>query len=258
MPIEIVTGAAAQANVASLPANIMMYGPPGTLKTTDAVRAFMRGDRCTAFVIPCEDGALKPIASRGWPIPDHPKNTVKSWGAMVESISWLAQNRQNYNALIIDGFSPFTSYIYKEAEDRNKGTKNKFQTPVDVRNCLFTLREWIRALGLHSVIIAHPLPPAVQDGVFYQGGFSMSPKSLVGDYFGQCDTVLRVDHVPQLGSPPIRVYFTGGTDWPAELSQQPPDWRFWRTKNREGCGAAVVPADLGAFLRSRVPPYPGL
>jgi hypothetical protein len=72
--------------------------------------------------------------------------------------------------------------------------------------------------------------------------------------------VLRVDYIAPPGAAPMRVYYTGGTDWPAELGplSQPPDWRQWRTKNREGCGQAIVPADLGAFLRIRQPPYAGL
>lgn len=259
MPISIVTGAAAEANVVGLPANVLLYGGPGIEKTTDLVRAFTVNGRCNAFVIPCEDGALKTIKPRGLPVPDHPEKTVKSWAAMEEAIGWLAQNRQNYTAVAIDGFSAFTSYIYKEAEEQHKGSKNKFLVPVQVRNCLFLLREWLRALGLHSVLVAHPLPPAVQDGVFYQGGFSMSPKSLIGDFFGQLDTVLRVDYIALPGQSPQRVYYTGGQEWPASMTMsQPPDWRFWRTKNREGCGSAIVQADLGAFLRARQPPYAGI
>ena len=92
------------------------------------------------------------------------------------------------------------------------------------------------------------------------GGFSLSPKSLVGDFFGHVDTVLRVDHLVLPGRAPMRVMYTGGEQWPPELGTfgQPQDWRMWRTKNREGVGQAVVPADLGAFLRARQPPYAGL
>lgn len=257
MPIEVVTGEAAAANVAGQPINLMLYGPPGTLKTTDAVNAFSR-----PFFIGCEDNALKIVASRGMTVPAHVKQTVKSWGQMYEAFSWLGQNRQHFTALIIDGFSPFTNYIYKEAEEGFKGNKNKFAIPMYVRSCLLAMREWIRQLGLHCVLVAHPLPPVFQDGVFYPGGFSMSPKTLVGDFFGQTDTVLRVDHLQMgIGQAPVRVYYTGGTEWPAELAtvMQPPDWRQWRTKNRDGYSAAVVPADLRAYLRGRQgPPYVGL
>lgn len=257
MTIEIVTGEAAAANVASQPVNLMLYGPPGTLKTTDAVSAFSN-----PFVIPCEDNALKIVAARGMPVPAHVKNTVKSWAHMSESFAWLYQYKSHFTGLVIDGFSPFTSYLYKEAEEHFKGNKNKFAIPVYVRSCLLTMREWIRQLGLHCVIVAHPLPPAVLDGVFYPGGFSMQPKTLIGDFFGQTDTVLRVDHLQlQLGQPPVRVYYTGGTEWPEQLAStpQPADWRMWRTKNRDGYAAAVVPADLGGFLRGRQgPPYGGL
>lgn len=244
MAIEIVTGEAAAANVAGMPVNLMLYGPPGTLKTTDAVSAFTR-----PFVIPCEDGALKIVQKRGMTVPAHVKTTVKSWGQMYETFAALTHARQQFSAVILDGFSPFTTYLYREAEEQHKGTKNKFLVPVQVRTQLFTLREWIRQLGLHFVFIAHPLMPGVQDNVFYPGGFSMQPKSIIADFFGQIDSVLRVDHLQPLGQAPVRVYYTGGTEWP-EAMPQPGDWRLWRTKNREGCSSAVVPADLGTFLRN--------
>lgn len=262
MAIEIVTGAAAQANVASLPANVLLYGPPGTQKTTDAARTFIVDGLCRAFVIPCEDGALKPLVGRGFSVPDHPKETVKTWGAMQEAIGYLHQHRSNYLAAIIDGITPFTGNIYKEAEDHFKGSRNKFQVPLFVRNALVNLREWIRQIGLHSILIAHALPPAVQDGVFYPGCPQFSPKSMTREYFGQVDTVLRVDMLTIPGRPAQRVYYTGGEEWPKALTDMavldPPDRRAWLTKNREGVNDAVVPADLSAFLRRRQPPYLGL
>lgn len=260
MPIEIVEGAAALQNVASLPANVLLYGPPGSGKTTDAVTAFTQGTTCNAFFIPCEDGALKIIAARGLPVPGHPKDTVKTWGQMVETIAWLAQNRGRYRAVIIDTVSTLTANMYKDFEAQNAGSKNKYLTPVAMRSCLYQLREWIRLLGLHCVLIAHAMPPAVKDGVFYLGGPLMAPKTMIEDYHGQLDSVLRVDHIVPLGRPAMRVYWTGGDAWPTELNpmQPPPDWRYWRAKNREGVAQAVVPADLAAFLRARQPPYAGL
>lgn len=260
MPVEIVTGAAAQTNVANLPANVMIYGGPGTAKTTDACAAFTKDGRCNAFYIPCEDGALKIIAARGMPVPDHPKETVKTWQQMVDTIAWLVHHRQNYSAVVVDTVTTLTTNMYKDFEEKNKGNRNKFQTPTDMRTCLFSLREWIRALGLHSVFIAHALTPAVLDGVFHKGGPLLQPKTLIENYFGQIDSVLRVDYVHVPGRPPVRVYHTGGEIWPQELGLlgQPADQHLWRVKNREGVNQAVVPADLGAFLRSRNPPYAGL
>ena len=259
----VVTGAAAHANVVGLPANVLLYGPGGLGKTTDAVAAFCKDGRCNAFVIPCEDGGLKGPAARGLPVPDHTLQTVKSWTHMQHTINWLANYRQNYTAVIIDGLSTLTNYMYREATETIK-TKSKWDIPVWVRNNLFYLREWIRALGLHSVFIGHALPPAVVDGVFHAGSPLMQPKTMINDYYGMLDTILRVDHVlpaatGQLGAPPVpeRVYFTGGYAWPEQYAQ-PHDWRMWRTKNREGCNQAIVPADLGAFLRARQPPYGGL
>lgn len=258
MPIEIVSGDAAYANVVALPANVLIYGPPGIGKTTDAVTAFTRDGRCTAFVIPCGDGALKNVAARGLPIPAHPKHPVKNWGQMVETIAWLGQNRDKFSAVILDDFSTFAAALYKDAEAQFKGEKNKFAIPNAVRMCLVQLREWVRLLGLHSVFIGHPLPPVVLDGIFYPGGFALAPKTLVAEFFGQLDTVLRVDWFAPLGRSPIRVYYTGGEIWPSELGMAPPDMRQWRVKNREGVNQAVVPADLAALLRARNPPYVGL
>lgn len=260
MPIRILTGQDAQANVAGQPCNVMLYGPPGTLKTTDAVAAFIRDGRCNAFVIPCEDGALKPILARGWPVPDHPERTVKTWSDLQETIAWLAPNRQRYTAVIVDTVSTLTTYLLKEAEAQGVGSKNKFAIWSLMRTYLFSLREWIRMLGLHSVFIAHASPPSVADGVFYRGGPLLSPKTMMEQYFGLVDTVLRVDHVAVPGQGVSRVYWTGGEVWPQALGMLgiPPDSRAWAVKNREGCAQAVVPADLGAFLRARQPPYAGL
>lgn len=262
MPIEIVEGDAATANVYAQPANIMLYGPPGVGKTTDAISLFCKDGKCSAFCIPCEDGALKTIASRGLPIPSHPKETVKTWGQLVDTIAWLAQpaNRGRFNGFVLDGFSPLAANLYREAAATLKGS-NKFDIPVQVRNAMFQLRTWIRALGMHSVLVAHAMPPAVQDGIFYPGLFEVAPKTIGRILFGEIDTVLRVDYItPGPGQKPVRVFFTGGEQWPSSLGplSMPSDLRSWLVKNREGCNDAVVPADLGAFLRSRRPAYQGL
>lgn len=263
MPIEIAAGQDAINNLASLPANVMLYGPPGSEKTTDAVKAFCKDGRCTAFVIPCEDGALKPILARGLPVPDHVRQPVKSWQEMTETLNWLGQNRNRYNAVIIDTISTFCAYLYKETEKQFENNKNKFLIPQAMRNYLYVLREFTRYIGLHCVLVAHGSAPEMKEGVFYRGGPLMSPKSMIEQYHGLIDTVLRVDWVQipgQNGNKPIRVYWTGGTDFTSagNLFQPPPDWNFWRTKNREGVADAFVPADLHAFLKMRNPPYQGI
>jgi len=255
--INIVQGQQAVDNLAVQPANVILYGPPGSEKTTDAVQAFVKDGRCTAFVITCEDGALKPILARGLPVPDHVAAPVKSWLDMQEAMSWLAQNRQHYTGCIIDTLSTFTMYLYREVSENLKGARNRFEIPVTMRNCLFQLREFIRTLGLHSVLICHSLEPTVLDGVFHRGGPLLAPKSMIENYYGLIDTVLRVDYLESLGGRQ-RVYWTGGAHWPKNAGLMPADAPSWRTKNREGCGDAVVPADLGRFLRGRQPPYPRL
>jgi hypothetical protein len=253
-------GSQATANVVGEPANLLLYGPPGTCKTTDAVRAFTKDGRCTAFFIGCEDGALKTIAARGMAIPDHVKKPVKTWAEMQETIAWLGQNRDKYSAVIIDTISTLSQYLYRELEAQHSSSKNKFLTPTAMRNYLFFIREWVRMIGLHSVLIGHAMSPVVQEGVFYRGGPLLSPKTMIEQYYGLIDSVIRVDDLIVPGRAPMRVYYTGGNEWPTELGplSQPQDLHQWRVKNREGCNAAVVPADLSAFLKSRNPPYAGL
>lgn len=259
MTIEIVIGADAFANLAEQPANVLLYGPPGSQKTTDAVQAFCKDGKCSAFVISCEDGALKPILARGLPVPDHPRRPVKTWGEMQEVMEWLGKNRQRYSACIIDTLSTFSMYLYREVESTIK-SKNKFDIPIMMRNMLFYLREWIRSIGLHSVLICHQMEPTVKDGVLFPGAPLLAPKSLAEVYFGLLDTVLRVDYIDIPGVGRQRVYWTGGQTWPAEVPNlaQPMGWQNWRAKNREGCAAMIVPAGLREFLLARKPPYPGL
>src|SRR5512144_920678 len=266
VPIEIFTGDAAYADIVGAPANIMLYGGPGTGKSTDAASAFVKDGRCTAFVIPCEKNALKPLPARGLPAPDH-SGVVETWGGMTEAIGWLGQHRAHYNAVIIDGISALTSNLYKEAQETMKG-KNKYDIPVAVRNCLFVLRQWVMQLGLHSIFIAHPKEPGFEtsdngQSVFYPGAPLLVPRSMIAVYWALVDTVLRVGHVYSAlpNNLPQRVYFTGGNVWPEQLGMTyppPGDWRQWWVKNREGVNLAVVPADLGAYLRARQPPYAGL
>ena len=260
MTIEIVSGQAAVDNLAGLPANILLYGPPGSEKTTDAVRAFCKDGRCSAFVITCEDGALKPILARGLPVPDHTKSPVKTWQDLSDTMGWLAQNKGRYNAVIIDTISTLCAYLYKETETKFENNKNKFLIPQMMRNYLYVLREWCRWIGIHCVMVGHAAGPEMRDGVLYRGGPLLSPKSMIEQYHGLIDTMLRVDFVqiPGMNSNrPVRVYWTGGNDFSTlgNLFQPPPDWALWRTKNREGVNDAIVPADLHAFLARRTPPY---
>lgn len=260
MPVRIVAGSDAVQNLASQPANLILYGPPGTQKTTDAVAAFTKDGRCSAFVIPCEDGALLPILARGMPVPDHTERPVKSWAEMQEVMNWLGQNRGRYSAVIIDTLSTFTMYLYREVEAGMKGSRNKFDIPIMMRNCLFQIREWTRLIGLNTVFICHAMEPTQKEGVMHRGGPLLAPKSMIEQYYGLIDSVLRVSHIDVPGEGSYRVYWTGGESWPSAIPASccPPDYRLWRVKNREGCGDAVVPADLGNFLRSRTPPYPGM
>lgn len=257
MGIEIVSGADAAANVAGEPCNMVLYGPPGSGKTTDAVTAFTRDGRCTAFFIPCEDGALKPILARGLPVPDHVKTPVKSWDDLVAAMTYVASARGRYNAVIFDTLSTWTANVYRTLEAGKP--KNKFEIPVTMRNMLYTIREGCRNLGLHVVYIAHEQAPWYdENGAFKgRGGPLLVPKTAGDQFYGVIDTMLRVGMVGGLGAP-SRVYFTGGPEWPQGAGLRPADLDLWRMKNRDGCGLSVVPADLGAYLRARQPPYLGL
>jgi hypothetical protein len=257
--IDVVSGPAAAANVAAEACNLILYGPPGSQKTTDAVRAFTRPDgSCSAFFISCEDGALKPILARGLPVPDHPRAPVKSWEAMVEAVSYAGAHRNKYSAVIIDTVSTWTANVHREVDAR--GGKNKFAVWNTMRDMLYHLREGGRALGLHVVMIAHAMPPIYDESGAYKGpgGPLLVPKTAIDLFHGVIDTMLRVGTIQTVGQAPTRVYFTGGQEWPTGAGLPPADAGLWRVKNREGCGLMCVPADLGSFLRSRRPAYAGL
>jgi len=266
MPIEIVEGEAAVANVATQPINCILYGGPGLEKTTDAVRLFTTpdGSACTAFVIPCEDGALKPIAARGLPTPAHTRAPVKTLGEMNETMEWLGKNRNRFNGVIIDTISTFSMYAYKELEAQFKDNKNKFLIPLHMRNMIHTLREWTRYIGLHCVMIAHEAAPEVREGIQYLGGPLLAPKKVIEETHGLIDTLLRVDRMEVApGRGLERIYWTGGMRVPQGVSPMlNPVLAYgsskFRVKNREGCAEMIVPADLRAFFAGRRPPYPGI
>ena len=152
-------------------------------KSTDAVAAFCSDGVCRAFVAQCEDNAIKAPVSRGLPTPEH-SGTIKTWEDMYQTCLFVHKYKSRYSALIVDGFSIFSSNLYKQAQETiGKSSKNKFDVPVFVRTKLIEFRGWLRDIGLHTVLVAHPVQPAVQDGIFYPGGFSVTPKSLIGDYY---------------------------------------------------------------------------
>lgn len=259
MTIEVVSGAAAAANVAAERFFLLLYGPPGSQKTTDAVKTFARADGSNgAFFIPCEDGALKPILARGIPVPDHPKNVVTTWPELTEAVMFAAQHRERYSCVIIDTLSTWTANVYKDLSENFRG-KNKWDIPVMMRKMLFDLRVGARQLGLHVIMIAHEMPPQYDfESNLYKGpgGPLLQPKTAIELFYGAVDTVLRITSV-QTGLTRTRVYQTGGEIWPTGVLT-PADAHLWRAKNREGCGVAVVDADLAAFLRARQPTYVGL
>ena len=118
---------------------------------------------CRAFVAQCEDNAIKAPVSRGLPTPEH-SGTIKTWEDMYQTCLFVHKYKDRYSALIVDGFSIFSSNLYKQAQETiGKSSKNKFDVPVFVRTKLIEFRGWLRDIGLHSVLVAHPVQPAVQD-----------------------------------------------------------------------------------------------
>lgn len=268
--MEILSGDVAAAAVAAEACNLMVYGGPGLGKTTEAVRAFCKGGRCTAFYVQCEHGALKPIAARlavdpELAMPDTPKDpatgqvlTVVGWEPLWACLVHVAQNRGRYNALIVDTLTAWTTSTTEQLKAQGFGGKNGWAVPMQIYSYLDALRTYARQLGIHIVYTAHARAPGVQDGVFYQGGPETSPKRAGSYFYGAVDTMLRVD-LMQIAGQVQRVYYTGGLEWDmSTLGMAPASWQQWFQKNREGVQQAVVPADLGAYLRARKPPYPGL
>lgn len=252
MSLEIVSGDAAQAAVANEPLFLMLYGGPGTGKTTEAVATFGR----SAFFIQCEPGALKPIVARGLPVPDHTKGVVQSWEDLSGAVAFAGQHRDRYKAVIIDTITTWTATAYKQLEAKFKG----WAIPIAARNMLLGLRDGARALGIHVVMIAHAMPPRFDDKgtLLSKGGPLMTPRSAQDLFVPLVDTMLRVDTL-QTAQGPQRVFFPGGTNpWPQTLGLPPADVGLWWCKNRDGCNEQVVPADLRAYLQGRQPPYVGL
>jgi len=287
MPFVPVSGDDAAQRLLALPANVCVYGPPGTRKTTLTAQAFVDAARGVnrSWFIQCEDGALKPVgalASRGMPVPSYavdpqtgePK-TVKCWADYVEQMSWLFELRRAgqcpFTAVVMDTVSTFTEYLHREFSAPGgmgavpglpaQNSKNKYAIWIRLRDALFTVREWSRAIGLHSVLIAHEVTPGqrTEEGVIesWIGGPLLQPKTMIERYHGSIDTILRVARLPSVpGNAGGDVFFTGGTEWPTGYGMPPADMAKYRTKNRDGINLAVVPADLRAYLLSRQPPYP--
>lgn len=259
MPLDIISGEAAAAAIAAEPWNGMLYGGPGVGKTTQAVEAFTRDGRCTAFFVQCEEGALKPILARGSVIPDHPKGgIVVGWDAMYACFEHVHNNRGRYTALIVDNLTAWTANTEVALKAQGYGKRNGWEIPIMIRDYLITMRRFGRQLGVHIVYLAHAREAYTEDGFAYLGGPALYPKKAASLFYGAVDTMLRAGYL-QAGNKINRVFYTGGLEWPVEYGMMPPaDLLHWFQKNREGVQPAVVPADLGAYLRARRPPYAGL
>lgn len=263
--MEILSGDAVSAAVASEACNLLLYGGPGIGKTTEAVKAFIRDGRCLAFYVQAEEGALKSILAHDppLPMPDTVKgvngvHTVVGWDQLWACLMHVAQNRGKYTALIIDTLTAWTASTMLQLQQAGFGNKNGWAIPVLIRDYLTVLRNVARQLGVHVIYTAHARDPYVEDGVFYQGGPSLSPKKAGTMFYGAVDTMLRAE-IMQVQGKSRRVYITGGLEWDTTtLGMAPTSWHQWFQKNREAVQQAVVPADLGAYLRARKPPYPGL
>jgi len=265
MVFEIISGDQVAAAVAAEAANIMIYGAPGVGKTTEAVKAFCVNGRCTAFYAQCEDGALKSILTQGLPLPDTVRNsqtglplTIIGWEPLWDILCYVATHRQLYNALIIDTLTTWTASTYAALQAAGFGKGNGWAIPMYIRDRLIDLRNYARQLGVHVIYTAHFRDPYNEDGIFYKGGPSLSPKKASELFYGTVDTMLRADYM-SIGGNVQRVYYTGGLDWDkATLGMQPPSVMQWFQKNRENVSQAVIPADLRNYLLARRPPYQGL
>lgn len=261
MMIEIVKGAAALSNVADEPCNVLVYAEPGFGKTTDAVKAMTVDGVCRAFFVSTEEGALKPalkLVADGLlkEMPHHTKTPVRSFEEVGQCFEFAAS--AGYSGVIVDSLSTLTNIVYPALEASMKGVKNKYEIPVRMRGYLSWLRDGARALGIHVIYVAHTSGPFVDDNKnFCKGGPLMVPRTAGHLFYPRLDTILR-GAMLQVGTQAHRVYYTGGTEWPQGMGMPPNDWLWWWAKNREGCNDAIIPADLGAFLRARQPPYKGL
>lgn len=254
MSIEIVSGAAAIANVAAQPFNLMLYGGPGVGKTTEAVKTFMVGNECSAFVALADENGLAALPAAGLPIPAHTARPVHTYEDLCEAA--VEADKRGFTGLIVDSLTTWTTVMYPVLQ-RTLKTNNKWAIPVEMRTKLSDFRDGCRNLGIHVIYVAHAQPPFTDDaGNFNYGGPALTPKTAGALFYPRIDTMLRMDRL--LAANRIqRVFYTGGVDWPVGLGPMPSDILMWFQKNREGCNDAVVPADLKGFLSGRQPPYKG-
>lgn len=258
MGIEILSGPAAAAAVAGEASNLLLYGGPGVGKTTQACDAFYRDGQFTCFAVVCEEGALKPILVKYGHVPDHTTTIIRGWTPLWECVIHVASNRNKYNAMIVDNLTAWTAGTEAELKAAGYGKTNGWQVPIMIRDMLTAFRDACRRLGVHVIYIAHSRDPYTEEGVFYQGGPAMNPKKASNLFYGAVDTMLRAE-VMNIQGKATRVYYTGGLEWDmGMLGLPPPSWLQFFQKNREGVAQAVVPADLGAYLRARKPPFQGL
>lgn len=256
MTVQIISGAEVAARVAAESVNLMLYGDPGTRKTTDAVEATIKDGRSRALYIPCEPGGLKSVVAQGLPAPDSFPHVVTTWEELAKGVEHAMKHRDRYDWVIVDTLTAWNASMVRAMEATKQ--RNAWDGWKEIKKALIYLRDGCRAAGLHIIYIAHGTPPTMDEkGTFWAGSPSMQPKSAIKEFVGGIDSVLRVGYLTTMGKT-TRVYYTGGEAWPDGLGAQPLDLRAWYAKNRDGVNWACVPADLSAYLKMRQPPYPGL
>jgi hypothetical protein len=215
----------------SEPAVVVVYGPSGMGKTTDALFSFPMG---LFFALP---GALKPaLRVVGWD--PHAAGQVVPVADMHTAVSALRQVKPGvFDAVIVDDLSLLAERTMQQLEIKHNGSRNKFAMWDELRDTVIKFREAARECGLHVVLNTHERQPETHDGTFFRGGPALPSKTLTERIPHIADTVLRAASDP-----------TTPGQWKGVYKCEPANPQ-WVMKDRHGCCPPTCPQNLGEILR---------
>ena len=210
-----------QTDVLRIAPLVVLYGQPGSGKTTQAAMAFP-----DCFFVLSSPTALRPLASRiaadpecglrmpkFMVIPEFTPGTVNDPHDNYGAISTLVSNfvkavyakRCPYRGLVFDEWSAFNSRIDRDVRRNpkfitSKGTVDGWAVTRELRSFHRWLCAIPRGTGLPVVLICHPRPPIFDDDeksptrgqLKYRGGPALTPGTLIEQVCADADVVLHL------------------------------------------------------------------